>query len=242
MGCAPAPTISASVRCRDERRHRAFHSWRCATHAELCRSESGTGGQFRAVHGISPVGRKYADTCTRFVEGLGSLSAVEANRTDIRVFLSRLLRKGLASASLHLHSTAALRAFYRFIRISGLTAHDPTLLLANRKISHRLPRVLSVAEVEALINAARDPLEQAVPEVLYSTGCRVSELVGLELKNVDLSEHVILLKRTKGRTDRYVPFGQWHAAKAPFGNTSAGGRPSGICSKLLPGLAESICT
>ena len=105
--------------------------------------------------------RKYSDTCARFIEMLGSVSAVEANRTDIRVFLSKLLNKGLAGASVHLH-TAALRLFYKFVRVAGLTTHNPTLLLPNRKVSHRLPRVRSVAEVEALINAAprRIPLER----------------------------------------------------------------------------------
>lgn len=142
------------------------------------------------------------------------MSALQANRTDVRTFLTRLLRKGLAGSSIQLH-TAALRSFYRFVRMSGLSDHDPTLLLPQRKVSHRLPRVLSVAEVEALINAARNPFEQAVPEFMYSTACRVSELVALELKNVDLAEHLVLFKHTKGRKDRYVPFGR-HAAKAIF--------------------------
>src|ERR1700733_1567683 len=111
---------------------------------------------------------------------------------------SRDLSHLVLDSSVRLH-TAALRFFWKFIGLSGITRHDPTLMLSHRKLPGRLPRVLTVREVEELIGAASDPFEKAVVETLYATGLRVSELVALRLENIDFAEHVILVKNGKGQ-------------------------------------------
>ena len=160
----------------------------------------------------APTIRSYRDSVTRLVESLGSESIVGVERSEIRVLLAKLYGKGLAENSIRLH-TAALRNFYKYLRLTGLTKHDPTLLLAQRKLPGRLPIVLTMPQVEALIGTAHDPFERAVPEVLYATGVRVSELVQLRIENIDFAEHVILVKKGKGGKDRHVLFGAL-AAKA----------------------------
>jgi integrase/recombinase XerC len=171
--------------------------------------------RYMESRGLSPrTIESYGDSCARFAETLGSASVVEADRSQIRFFLTGLLKKGLHDNSVRLH-TAALRCFWKFIGLSGITNHNPTLILSHRKVPGRLPRVLSGSEVERLIAAAQDPFERAVVEMLYGTGVRVSELVGLRLENIDFAEHRILVKKGKGGKDRYVLFGS-PAAKAIF--------------------------
>ena len=89
-----------------------------------------------------------------------------------------------------------------------MTSRDPTLLLKQRKTPRALQRVMTVEEVERLIAAAHDPLERAVPEVLYATGVRVSELVKLRLEDVDFGSRVMRVKKGKGGKDRIVLFGE----------------------------------
>ena len=154
-----------------------------------------------------PTLRSYMDSVNRYVEMLGSMSVVDAERREIREFQASLLKKGLSSNSLRLH-TIALRGFHKFIRLSGLTNHDPTLLLSARKLPGRIPRFLTVKEVDKLIVACETPLERAVVEVMYSTGVRISELVSIRIEDITFSmPGVIRIIRGKGNKDRVVLFG-----------------------------------
>lgn len=151
--------------------------------------------------------RSYVDSATRLADMLGSTSFADVKRFTIRQLLTELHGKGLESNSLRLH-TAGLRSFFKFVRLTGLTSRDPTLLIKERKMPQPLQRVMTVEEVERLIGAARDPLERAVPEVLYATGVRVSELVKLRLEDVDIVSRVMRVKKGKGGKDRIVLFGE----------------------------------
>jgi len=132
---------------------------------------------------------------------------VDATRREIREFQASLLKRGLSSNSLRLH-TIALRGFHKFISLSGLTKHDPTLLLSPRKLPGRIPRFLTVKEVDKLLAACETPVERAVVEVMYSTGVRVSELVRLRIEDITFSSPgVIRVIRGKGNKDRIVLFG-----------------------------------
>ncbi len=159
--------------------------------------------------------RAYKAAVLTLVESLGSASIAEVDRDTLRQLLGQLYKKGLDSNTIRLR-TCALRAFFKFIRLTGLTKHDPTLALAHRKIPGRVQRVLTIEEVERLIGAARDPFEQAVAEVLYSTGVRVSELANLRLEDIDFANGQIgsiRVHKGKGGKDRVVLFGS-KAAKA----------------------------
>jgi len=166
--------------------------------------------RYMLARGCSPrTIRAYADSVGRLVEYLGASSVAEVERRTIRQLLAELYKKGITSNSIRLH-TCGLRAFFKFIRLTGLTKHDPTLLLAHRKIMGRMERVLTIEEIERLINASQDPFELAVAEVLYGTGIRISELLNLRLEDIDFADGEIgslRVKNGKGQKDRVVLFG-----------------------------------
>ncbi len=171
-----------------------------------------------------PTRRAYMDSVNRYIEMLHSTSVVDAERREIRKFQGSLLQRGLSSNSLRLH-TIALRGFHKFIRLSGLTKHDPTLLLSPRKLPGRIPRFLTLEEVDTLIAACETPFEKAIAEVMYSTGVRISELVSIRVEDITFSSPgVIRIIRGKGNKDRIVLFGSKAdaAIKSYLGERRAG--------------------
>jgi integrase/recombinase XerD len=108
--------------------------------------------------------------------------------------------------------TSALKRFYRYLLRENLIAADPTLNLDSPKLPRALPKTLTEADVELLLDSAdtRSPLElrdRAMLETLYATGLRVSELVGLKLTAVNLNDGVLRVTG-KGNKDRLVPLGE----------------------------------
>ncbi len=107
---------------------------------------------------------------------------------------------------------ASLRRFYRYLLRENLVSADPTLQLDSPKLPRSLPKSLTEAEVEALLNqpdvaqvlGLRD---RAMLETLYATGLRVSELVGLKVTEVSLNEGVVRATG-KGSKTRLVPLGE----------------------------------
>jgi len=108
--------------------------------------------------------------------------------------------------------TSALKRFYRYLLRENLIAADPTLNLDSPKLPRSLPKTLTEAEVERLLDSANaeTPLslrDRAMLETLYATGLRVSELVGLKLTAVNLNDGVLRVTG-KGNKDRLVPLGE----------------------------------
>lgn len=135
---------------------------------------------------------------------------VGAGRDAVLDYLSWRLTQGY-----HARSTArllsGLRGFYRYLAREGEITDDPTLRVELPRLGKPLPKALSEAQVEALLAApdVDDPLglrDRAMLEVLYATGLRVSELVGLTLEQISLRQGVL---RTigKGNKERLVPLG-----------------------------------
>ena len=146
------------------------------------------------------------------LDSLGGANVADTNRMDVLRLLGALTEKGCHPNTIRLRTTA-LRAFFKFLRLSGAVPIDPMLVIPHRKIPHRLQRVLSVAEVESLIGAARNPFERAVVEVFYATGVRVSELIKIRLEDIDFAQGTIRISKGKGGKDRVVLFGS-EAAEA----------------------------
>jgi integrase/recombinase XerD len=108
--------------------------------------------------------------------------------------------------------TSALKRFYRYLLRENLIAFDPTLNLDSPKLPRSLPKTLTETDVERLLDSADTaaPLglrDRAMLETLYATGLRVSELVGLKLTAVNLSDGVLRVTG-KGNKDRLVPLGE----------------------------------
>uniref|UniRef100_A0A7C1JMW4 Tyrosine recombinase XerC n=1 Tax=Ammonifex degensii TaxID=42838 RepID=A0A7C1JMW4_9THEO len=137
----------------------------------------------------------------------------------VRRYLAHLSERGLARNSV-LRRLAAWRTFFRFLVREGVVTVNPLTRIASPRRERRLPRVLYQGEAQRLVEVAAttDPLQlrdRAILEVLYGAGLRVSELVGLNLGDVDLSGGYLRVLG-KGAKERLVPFGSYaaHALQA----------------------------
>lgn len=132
-------------------------------------------------------------------------------QADVLSHLANLMREGLSARS-RARALSAVRSFHRFLRAEKLTPKDPTLLLESPRTLRSLPRLLSHKEVERLLAAPRgkSPLalrDRAMLEVLYATGLRVSELIGLRIADID-RRLGCLSTVGKGSKQRLVPLGE----------------------------------
>ncbi len=142
-------------------------------------------------------------------------TATPAAVSGYLVFLSS---SGLSPATIQ-RRFSAVRGLYRFMVLEGIIEDDPTLVVDSPKRWQRLPSVLSIEEVNALLDApdTSTPLgarDKAMLEMLYATGIRVSELVGLKDEKLEVNKGVIRLGGKGGR-EREVPVGMaaWSALK-----------------------------
>jgi integrase/recombinase XerD len=110
-------------------------------------------------------------------------------------------------------AVVAVRGFHRFCQREGRTGGDPAREVHPPASPRRLPKAISVEEVESLLAAASDPgsrglRDHALLELLYSTGARISEAVGLDVDDLDLPGGAVRL-RGKGGKERVVPVGSF---------------------------------
>ncbi len=121
----------------------------------------------------------------------------------------------------------AVRSFHRFCLDEGYLASDPSEEVGAPRVPQGIPKALSEAEVDALLGAVvgeepRALRDRAILETLYATGIRISELVGLDRRDLDL-EDALLRVYGKGSKERVVPVGR--GARATLGDYLARGRP-----------------
>jgi len=148
----------------------------------------------------------------------GKRDALQPKHLDlalIRGFLGELYRQGQARASVA-RKVSALRTFVRYLRREGWIDSDPAALAVAPKREHKVPAHLSVDEVSQLLEApdVSTPLgrrDRAILELFYASGIRLSELVALDLEDVNLADRVVRVMG-KGRKERIVPFNQKAAA------------------------------
>ena len=120
------------------------------------------------------------------------------------------------SASSAARTVVAVRGFHRFCVGDGLTEADPAAAVRPPTPAKRLPKALPLSDVEAILEAAGAPgttlavRDRALLEVLYGTGARISETVGLDVDDLDLVDRTVLL-RGKGGKERLVPIGSYAA-------------------------------
>jgi integrase/recombinase XerD len=132
-----------------------------------------------------------------------------AGTDDIRAFIAAQTTAGMAPRTVA-RRLSALRQFFKFLFAEGIRADDPTGAIDGPRRGRPLPKVLSVAEVDDLLTAARArPGPEgarlvALLETLYATGLRVSELVGLPLAAVSRDQRFLIV-RGKGEKERAVP-------------------------------------
>ena len=171
--------------------------------------------------------------------------ATSLDRTEVPRYLLALRDAGLGPRSVARH-LSAIRQFHRFLVRQGQAAEDPTAHLEAPRPWRRLPGVLSSEEVDRLLAApaAANPRElrnRAMLELMYASGLRVSELVGLRLGDVNLGVGIVRVVG-KGDKERLVPLGE--EAVAWLDRYLAAARPDilqgRVCGYLFP-TSRSCC-
>ncbi len=164
----------------------------------------------REVRDASPATvRAYRTDLRGFLAWL-PVETAQPDRADVRRFVASLGRAGLKPATVQ-RKLAALRTWFRYLREHRRMTQDPARLVRGPRVARQLPRVLSVREVDLLLEqpfggdfvGTRD---RAILELLYSTGCRVAELHRLDLRDVDLDERTARVLG-KGRVERLTMLG-----------------------------------
>ena len=169
----------------------------------------------RSAHTV----RAYVRDVSVFLDEVGAADDDAALRAvtlaDLRAWLGVLSRRGAARATIA-RTSASLRTFFGWLERTGRIETDPSLRLSAPSRHRTLPPVLAQRSAAALLDVAAlaadddDPVhlrDRAALELLYATGIRVGELVGLDVDDVDLSANVLRVVG-KGNKERRVPFGQ----------------------------------
>lgn len=145
-------------------------------------------------------------------EAAVDVNAVTALR--IRAFLAHLFQKQEKKSSIA-RKLAAIRAFYKFLTRERLISENPAATISTPKLDKKLPRIMTEEEMNTFLDAVAKAAQgndssilrdRAIMEVLYASGLRVSELAGLDLRNVNFGDAFVLV-RGKGDKERIVPFG-----------------------------------
>lgn len=157
---------------------------------------------------------------TVFLAAHGIREPARVTPADVREFVAYLASdegRGLGPRS-QAQAASAVRVFHRFMVVEGYSESDPTTGLASPRTPRRLPRALTRKQVEELLAAPRGgaPLavrDRFILEMLYATGMRISELVGLDLGDLDALEKLVTV-HGKGDKWRVVPYGEAAASAA----------------------------
>lgn len=141
---------------------------------------------------------------------------VNADTEYLRSFLAYLAESSYSPATMA-RKIATLRSFYKWLERNGVIDTNPMTLIRTPRQKKRLPKAIDVEQVEKLLSAPNDKTllgsrDRAILETLYSTGIRVSELVGINFGDIDETGQAIVI-RGKGRKERIVPLGT-HAMTA----------------------------
>lgn len=146
-----------------------------------------------------------------FLDKGAQVSLVDVKQGQVVSYLAHLQSAGRANATIS-RNLASLRSFYHYLLKEEMIQADPTVHVETPKIEKRLPKVLSVSEVDRLLRApdemtAAGSRDKAMLELLYATGIRVSELVSIRTGDLNLSTG-FLRCMGKGSKERIIPIGE----------------------------------
>lgn len=129
-----------------------------------------------------------------------------ATRQDVSAYIKHLSISNTKSSSI-VRKIASLKGFWKYLNASEKVKNNPILDITPPKIPKKLPKVLTLDEIEALLKENLDTFHLAMFELLYATGLRVSELATLEVQNLNLSTGILKTKG-KGSKERLIPIGK----------------------------------
>ncbi len=157
----------------------------------------------------------YRRDLTKFANWLQACCGIDLLDTahaDIQVYLAYLIQQQHAKSSSTSRTLSSLKRLFRYLLREGKISVDPTLQIDTPKLPRNLPKSLTEAEVEAILNTPNTQMplglrDRTMLEVLYATGLRVSELVNLLVTQVDLNGGFVRVLG-KGNKVRVVPLGE----------------------------------
>jgi len=156
--------------------------------------------------------RNYRIDLDQFFEFLETfeLDILSLGRAEIRMFLGELKRRHLKKTSVA-RKLAALKSFFRFLKQNHLVEKNPAALVSSPKLDKPLPKFLTLIEMDKLFeiintNTMLGLRNRVVVELFYATGMRISELVSIKMKQLDLDNQIVRVLG-KGKKERIVPFG-----------------------------------
>src|SRR5580698_7641529 len=155
--------------------------------------------------------KAYAGDLDIFAAYIGNRDWKKIDHIAIRGFLSHLYDKGLTKPSVA-RALAAVRSLYRWLAQEGVVEQNPAKLVSTPKLPKKLPRLPTIEEMNSVLDgkmpevASFPERDRLLFELLHGCGIRNSELVGINLEDISLSNEAILI-RGKGKKERYVPFG-----------------------------------
>jgi site-specific recombinase XerD len=153
----------------------------------------------RSEHTITSYGFAIRD----FLQFTLGLDVLQVTHRDIGEWLHWLDTQRLLPSSISARKYA-LSSFFQFLQTTDALKDSPARFMVNRKIARKLPRFLTVKEVDRLIGAAKKPRDRALIEVMYGTGCRIAEIVGMRVEDISGRTMRVL---GKGDKERIVVFG-----------------------------------
>jgi integrase/recombinase XerC len=155
--------------------------------------------------------KAYTGDLDNFATYIGPCGWKKIDHIAIRGFLSHLYDQGLSKPSIA-RTLAAVRSLYRWLAQEGVVEQNPAKLVSTPRLPKKLPRVPTIEEMNFVLDgkmpevASFPERDRLLLELLYGCGIRNSELVGIDLDDISLSNQAILI-RGKGKKERYVPFG-----------------------------------
>ncbi len=130
----------------------------------------------------------------------------DVDRITINTYVRKLREKKFAPTSV-IRKVASLRGFFKWASSVGIISKNPASTLEQPKVPQRLPKVISIKEIEEMLHNNLTTLEHVIMELLYSCGLRVSELVNLKINDIDLSSKYVRCFG-KGSKERIIPIGE----------------------------------
>lgn len=140
-----------------------------------------------------------------FCLSLGVEELIKIERSHIGSYIMDLREKKYSPQSV-MRKIASLRGFFKWLCTSEICLQDPTLTLEQPKLPKKLPKVVTVSEIENILTAKLNKIQRLIIELLYGCGLRVSELVNLKINDIDISASYIKCSG-KGSKERLVPLG-----------------------------------
>lgn len=156
--------------------------------------------------------QSYRHDVSQFMKYLdlnGITDIKKTTKTTVLTYLLKLQKEGKATSTVS-RTLASLRSFYAYVNEQGIIMQDPTGNLETPKVEKKLPNILSPREVDLLleqpdVNDIKGKRDKAMMELLYATGIRVSELIALDITDVNLN--LGFIKCSGAKKERVVPMG-----------------------------------